>query len=133
MRTTRWAGLLVLTCVMATGCREQQADQAPTIEPQPTPVTDQMRQRIASLAPDALVGTVIAVLPEERMAAVGQIPVNQFRRGDVLTFLGEDRPEPITHGTVVDIVNDTLHVEYQPVKPDSREPAAGDLAIRFRP
>lgn len=127
MTRTRWASAMILAAAMIAGCQQ---NKKPTT-PQPVPVTAETRQRIQRLAPDAVIGQVIAILPEERLIAVGDLPIQDFKPGQVLSFIGGE-PEPVGAGVVVSIVRDTLHVRYEPPPPGGRPPAVGDLAIRFR-
>lgn len=127
MAWMRWAGLAVLMSVVTVGCQRK----APTPAPTPVPVGSEAKARITRLAPDAIVGTVVAVLAEDRLVAVGEAPVKEFHVGDVVTFMGGE-DQPLGSGVVVNIVRDTLHVRYEAPPEGGRTPAVGDLAVRFK-
>jgi hypothetical protein len=82
-----------------------------------------------SAVPDARVGRVAAVLPAEQRLAVGDIPVADFHKGDVISVV-DAKLNAIADGTVVDLDADMLYVHYDPVTVGSPQPLVGDLAIR---
>src|SRR5581483_3202814 len=72
-----------------------------------------IRAQYQKLDPNSRVGVVIAVRPQDRLAAVGEIPTRDFKPGDVLSF--EDVNQNIvTVGSVKDITPNFLVVEYAP-------------------
>jgi hypothetical protein len=79
--------------------------------------------------PDARIGRVAAVLPGEQRLAVSDIPINEFRKGDVLSVVDANL-NPIADGSVVDSDADLIYVHYEPVTVGSPQPIVGELAIR---
>jgi hypothetical protein len=97
----------------------------------PKPPTAETISRLQNLAPGAAIGHVLAILPNDRLASVGNVPVQDFKTGDVLTFLGGET-NPLADGEVVAIVKDTLHVRYRLSPNSPRAPEVGDVAIRLK-
>jgi hypothetical protein len=93
-------------------------------------VTGEARARLQRLAPHSVIGRVVAVVPESRLAAVGDVQVQDFKPGDIVTFMGGEET-PLADGEIVAIVKDTLHVKYTQGPHSPRAPAVGDLAFRF--
>ncbi len=112
------------------GC-DGKSTRRDTTPPADMPLLASIRMDIQRTDPNALVGYVTQTLPKERLAAVGQVPVNQFRIGQVLVFI-DVRQNRLTTGMVRRITSDELHVQYQPPPKDGREPRVGDLAVRFK-
>ena len=129
MRLRLSAGLMIVSLFAAAGCQPKEQPTGP-VYPPPVAPTPQTRERIQRLAPDALIGEVTAVLPQERLAMIGNVPVQQFKEGDVVTFMGGNEVS-IGNGIVIRVGADTLQVRYEPPPPGGRPPAMGDLAIRF--
>jgi hypothetical protein len=86
------------------------------------------RGRIMQSDPNARVGIVAAVAPETHLAAVGDLPLQDFAIGDVLTFI-DAAEKPFNNGTVVNASSQYLHVRYEA---DRRAPRVGELAVHFR-
>lgn len=126
MMNWRWAAYVIVGLAVA-GCR-QTPQEPPVLQPQP--VSEQTRQELAQVAPDALIGRVVETLPEARLVAVGDIDVSNFREGDALVFFGGEE-NPLVNGVVVDVVGNTLHVKYDEPTSQQRAPVTGDLAIKF--
>jgi len=78
--------------------------------------------------PNARVGRVEAVLPDQQRVAVGDVTVGDFNKGDILSIV-DAKMNVLADGTVVDKDSDLLYVKYSPVA-GSAAPVAGDLAIR---
>ncbi|MGE5611587.1 MAG: hypothetical protein ACM359_20220 [Bacillota bacterium] len=129
MTLTRWAGASILLGLAAMGCQNKAKSQG-SIYPAPVAVAPETRDRIRHVATDAITGKVIAVMPESRLVAVGDVPVQQFHKGDILMFLGGDSTS-VGAGTVVNVLPDALHVRYEEPPVGGRPPAVGDLAIHF--
>lgn len=126
MTLTQWAGMSILLGLAAAGCHHK----AESLTPTPVVPSAEVRQRVRHVASDALIGEVVAVMPESHLVAIGDIPVQNFRKGDILMFLGGDNT-PIGAGTVVNVLPDTLHVQYEEPQVGGRSPALGDLAVYF--
>jgi hypothetical protein len=137
MSGMRWTLASLILCLVAlAGCQMRQSgdDERTTVvtapPPAPTPVPDETLARFQRLAPDALVGRVVAGLPEYRLVKVGEIPIENVRVGDSVVFYGAGELM-LGGGTVVDIVNKTLHVQY-PEPSGHRAPTTGDMAVLFK-
>ena len=132
MKQMRWAGIVLLGgMALAAGCQQKvQVPQGP-VYPPPMPVTAESKQQLERLAPDALIGNVVAVVPESFLAAVSGILVAQIKVGDVVTFIGGEAA-PVDVGVVKAIVNDTLHVSYAEPRSAAARPWLSHMAIRFR-
>ena len=130
MHSNRWIGLLVAGLMLA-GCQPKAAPPVGPVYPPAVAPTAQTVERIKRLAPDALIGHITALLPEEHLALVGDVPVRDFAEGQVVTFAGGN-DVAIGNGVVVRISKDALHVRYEDPAPGARPPAGGDLAVRFR-
>jgi hypothetical protein len=97
--------------------------------PQARQTAEEIRERYQRINPANRVGVVLAVLPRENLAAVGDIAVKDFAMGDTLVFI-DDSENPIIDGTVVNITDNALHLRYSKPKLGRREPKPGDLAVR---
>ena len=126
----RWIALLSgIVCGGLIGCDgKSRRDMTP---PADMPLLASVRMDIQRSDPNAIVGYVTQTLPKERLAAIGQVPVNDFRLGQVLVFI-DVRQNRLTTGVVRRITSEEIHVQYQPPPRDGREPRVGDLAVRFR-
>jgi hypothetical protein len=123
--------LLLAAVVLLGGCRRKSMPTTTEAELPPQPVNyPEARARLQQKDPGAQMGRVIAVLPDERMASIGEINVQEFQRGQAIQILGAE-DQPVATAVVLSIVNDTLHVRYTPVGQGGRQPYVGDLAIRF--
>jgi hypothetical protein len=87
----------------------------------------QIRDSIQHAQPGSYVGRVIAVSTTYGpYAAVGDIPTQDVKVGQVLTFV-DQTAAPVNNGTVMQVAGDTLHVRYDP---NGRRPVqVGDLAV----
>jgi len=100
------------------------------MRPPAGPVSQEALVRISRLAPDALIAQVVAVSPESGEAAITGIAVKSMAVGDAITFVNEDA-QPLANGVIVRMApEDTADVRYE-AAPAGREPAVGDLAVRF--
>src|SRR3712207_597294 len=108
MLSIRSAGLCVVAGLMV-GCQDRNnRNSLPplTAAEQASALTQQLQQN-----PNARVGTVLSALPERKLVAVGNLPVQEFRLGHTINFLnGEGRT--VATGSVVNVVRDRLHVSY---------------------
>ncbi len=129
-------GLLLALFAAATivGCKTAPA-RAPKAEIESSPAVaaripaTSLRQTYQSRPDVAAVGLVSAVLPEQPYLAVGDLPVQDIKPGDVFTFMSADGM--ITgNGTVEQVKTDSVHVRFEPE--GSHRPGAGDLAIKFK-
>lgn len=129
MRPTSWAAVATLAAVLV-GCHHQQPPAGPPVAPPATAETvSQIRAAYQQRDPSSVVGLVIATLPDKNLAAVGDVPVNQFKSGDLVTFIDSNQ-SIIAVGTVVNTTTDAVHVKFQPQGEASRAPHEGDLAVK---
>ena len=91
-----------------------------------------IRQSFTASDPTAIVGLVIAVLPDQMYAAVGDINVKDFNEGDAVSFVDTNK-KFLVNGVVKKITADALDIQYVTPGPGARAPQVGDLAVRFKP
>ncbi len=120
----------LLTGGLLSGC------QAPPKDTSAAPANEEtlrlIRQSFTATDPKAIVGLVIAVLPDQMYAAVGDVDVKDFSEGEVVTFIDSNK-NPLENGIIKKVTSDALHVQYEMPRPGSRAPKVGDLAVRFQP
>ena len=120
------AWLMAALALAGCGPRKDEADTlAPAIG-----VTDDVREELQRQAPDAVIGRVTAVRAQDKLVAVGDLPVDRLNVGDPMTFYG-GRNQILGTGVIVAKTPDAVHVRYQPPRSGQRAPVRGDLAIRF--
>lgn len=125
--TTRQLILCTLVaCLVLAGCAAPPQDKPRAGGVSPADFAA-VRDRVQRVSPDVLVGQVVAVEPSARLVAVAEMPVEQLRAGDVITFTNA-RQEPICSGTVTRVGGNRVFVEYPE---EASQPAVGDLAFRF--
>ena len=131
--TSRAAAIATLAAAAAlAGCQNKQQQAGPPIAPPATAETaQQIRQAFQQRDPSTLVGLVIATLPDADLAAVGDVPVNQFKNGDLVTFIDSNQAI-IAVGNVVNTTADAVHVKYHPQGDVARAPREGDLAVKTK-
>jgi PBP1b-binding outer membrane lipoprotein LpoB len=130
MRPTHWAAVATLAAAVLVGCQNKQQQAGPPVAPPATPQTVRdIRQSYQKAAPSTVVGLVIATMPESNLAAIGDVPVSQFKPGEVVTFIDSNQAV-IAIGTVVNTTTDAVHVKYQPQGEAARPPRQGDLAVK---
>ena len=126
MRAVCCFALWLAGVVALGGCAQKQAEQP---KAEPAPLSDDAVAAYRRKHPDALIGRVVAIRPQDQLVSVGDVPVVDFRRGDAVTFLsGSD--QQIGNGDVIDIMNERLIVRY--AQGGGREPRVGDLVVRFK-
>lgn len=131
MSVMRWAGVFMLGLVCLAGCKTK-TDEPQAPAPAPVPVVeDDVKARLQRLEPNALIGRVTAILAEDRLAAVGEVPPQDFSVGDVVVFYGASE-QVVGHGKVVKADATLLHVKFEEPAAGQRAPAVGDLVIRFK-
>ena len=118
---------LMLLVGLATGCQNK-AKQAAGLPPPSPQDAAAVRQRYMQLNANNRVGVVTAVRPESHLAAVGDVPLQDFSIGDVLTFI-DAHEQPFNTGEVVNASSTSLHVKYDAKR---RAPREGELAVRLR-
>ena len=129
MWSCRSVGLLLLLAGLLTGCQNKAKQSADRTMARPSAQdVASIRARYQQINAENRVGVVNAVLPESHLAAVGDIPLQDFGIGDVLTFI-DAREQPFNSGVVVNATASSLHVKYDASR---RAPREGDLAVRLR-
>ena len=118
--------LLLLACVL-TGCQNKAKQSESGMAASQQDVAA-IRSRIMAADPNARVGVVTAVLPKAQLAAIGDVPLQDFAIGDIVTFI-DSHEKPFNSGTVVNATSTSLHVKYELSR---RAPREGDLAVRLR-
>ena len=121
--------LLALGLLPSAGCNNK-AERAAEQDGAPVSMdVASVRDRYARMHPQNRVGVVTAVRDDARLAAVGEIPLQDFGIGDVLVFVDE-REQPFNSGPVVNATSDALHVRFDGKR---RAPRVGELAVRLAP
>lgn len=126
MTFSRTVALCLLGALLLSACTPQKQPEA---KPTPAPIGNDAVAAYQKKHPDALIGRVAAVRPEDRLVAAGDLPVDQFKAGDAVVILGSDQ-EQIATGDVISMGKTWVHIHYS----DSaqRVPAVGDLVVRFK-
>ena len=118
------AGIIVIVGAL-TGCRGPMGVEPPASAKR----LDQIRAEFRKENPTAIVGRVVDVY--QNFAAIGDVDVQDFREGDVVTFVDSKR-KPMTTGKVVRMTAKYVHVQFDPPKSNGRAPVAGDLMVRVK-
>lgn len=99
----------------------------------------QVRETLQRDNPGAAVGRVIYTLTEDGKpkpdkhrpyTAVGDLPVQEIKRGGLVTFVDVGSGKSINSGVVADLYVDSIGVRYDPS--GKRPPTSGDLAVVFK-
>lgn len=106
--------------LMAVGCTKH--------EPPTTERVQEIREVYQTVDPKAKVGTIIAVLPEKGLAAVGNVPLDQVAVGDVMVIL-DAQQKIIGSGHVVAKTDDAAQISYD-VTAQGRQVRVGDMAVK---
>jgi hypothetical protein len=120
--------LSVALVALAGGCASKSKPDGEKLPPPSAQDAAAVRERFMRATPQARVGVVAAVSPETHLAAVGDLPLQDFAIGDVLTFI-DAAEKPFNNGTVVNASSQYLHVRYET---DRRAPRVGELAVHIR-
>jgi hypothetical protein len=122
----------MMLVLVAAGCA---ANKPPPVAQMPQTVTlgdndyAAIKKAYLDANPDARVGRVIAVLPNEKRLTANDVPFADFKAGDIISIV-DGQLNLIADGTVLEVQPDQLYVSYVPATVGSRDPAAGDLLIR---
>ena len=119
---------LALAGMMGSGCANKSKSDGAKLPPPSAQDAAAVRERFMRTNPQARVGIVAAVSPELHMVAVGDVPLQDFAIGDVITFI-DPAEKPFNTGTVVNASSQYLHVRYEK---DRRAPRVGELAVHIR-
>jgi len=132
MLSCRSAGLwtVVIVALAVAGCSPMQGAEQKV--PASRATANEIREAYQRINPANRVGVVIAILPKENLAAVGDIAIADFQLGDTLVFIDTNERPLRYYGTVVNIVDNALHLKYERLeRGGGREPRPGDLAVRL--
>jgi hypothetical protein len=120
---------------LISGCRPDQQKQSPA-PPSAQPASPQriaeIREKYRQQNPGVIVGPVVDAMPQVQLVAVGDVPLDQFRRGDVVAFINLDE-QPVDTGVVFDIQPHILAVKYDPPAANGRAPQVGDVMVHVPP
>jgi hypothetical protein len=122
------AAFLSITLALA-GCQSQEKKADKAAPPASSERANEIRASIQKSQPNALVGIVILTLDDRPYTAIGDVPVQDAKVGQTVTFI-DGNGQPFNAGTVVAIVGDSLHVKFDTA--GKRPPQKGDLAMIMR-
>ncbi len=120
---------LLMILAVAAGCQNQ---PKPAEQESMTPAVDtarvaEVRQMYQQVNANTRVGYINAVLADDQLVSVVDVPTADFKIGDTVTFVDVDQ-NPIASGRVVNVLPDAVHVRYAATE---RAPRVGDLAVKF--
>ena len=69
-----------------------------------------------------------SLIQSGKLAALGEVSVDQFHRGDIITFIDSEM-NVIDTGMVIKITSDQVHVRYDLPDAAHRQPRVGDLGV----
>jgi ribosomal protein L35AE/L33A len=121
--------LAIAFTALAAGCQSRK----PPMVNGPAPSEDQVTRIRASFQaqnPRTRVGVVVDILPNQNLAAIGDVQSGDFYVGETVCFI-DANSNPIVCGTVQRITGDQVHVKYEAPAPGHRTPMAGDIAVAF--
>lgn len=127
-RNVALAGLLA-GAGLVVGCQTKEPEPAP-----PDPVAVQqaalsMRQTLMEADPNAKIGMVVTVLPDQPWLSAGNLPVEDFQNGDWVTVFTPEG-QVLAVGEVRNIQGQGLHVRYNASQGAPRGPMKGDLVLK---
>ena len=118
----------VLAISLIAGCASKKKEDPVVTADQNTFM--RVRSDLLRMDPNARVGQVTEVSPEQNFAAVGSMPTDGLTEGAVLTFL-DGNQNVLTTGKVIRVLPDAVHVKYEAPAAGTRAPVVNDLAVRF--
>ena len=127
MNCTRTVVLCLLGVVLLGGCTRQKQPESKAPLP---PMGDEALAAYRKKHPEALIGRVVAIRPEDRLLAAGDLPVNEFKVGDAVVIVGSEQEE-IATGDVISTGKSWIHIQYNET-PGKPAPRLGDLVVRFK-
>ncbi|MDB5357331.1 MAG: hypothetical protein JWN24_3784 [Phycisphaerales bacterium] len=131
MFTARWAGVVVAAGMLA-GCQPEKP--APPANSQRVPTAnysvEEARTFLQREDPRTVVGRVAEVMPDRNLAAIRDLPPNDFAVSDTLSIVASRSDlQQVALATVVDITSDGIVVVHY--TDGTRVPHRGDLAVRM--
>ena len=125
MKLHHWVCIVTL---LVAGCKSTTVDTKTTVHAATPEQIEQIRAAYRQQNPKVQVGVVIDVLPNENLAAMGEVDVSLFHDGDIVCFV-DITSAPLVCGKVVRITDSQVHVKYENPAPDRRAPMVGDLGV----
>lgn len=123
---------MAFAMLFVVGCKHNRLPhQADASYPATANILAQVRMHAQNLDPTARVGLVVEADPRNSLVAVGDVNVADFRPGQIVSFV-DSRENVLTSGTVVRILQHTIHVKYDQPTAGHRAPRQGDIMIRFK-
>jgi hypothetical protein len=131
MRVIRTVAAVVLGISLFGCASKPKAKPASTVPPLVAAKqhAQQLQMNYEKTDPNARVGVVLAVKADTHLAAVGDLPVKDFKTGEVLSFL-DSAGKLVANGQIKDIQKDLLIVGYE-IPTNGRAPQVADLAVRL--
>jgi hypothetical protein len=129
MKLHQW--MCVALTLMVVGCRTQTTTTERTTGAISPEQVAGIRASYKQQNPRVEVGVVMDVLPNENLAAMGDVDVSLFHDGDIVCFV-DSTTAPLVCGKVVRVTDTQVHVKYENPAADRRAPMAGDLGVAFR-
>jgi len=125
----RWIAVVIIA-LLTLGCARSQKTLA---APAPPPLSSderlaQIRQKLSRQEPMAIVAPVVETPADAQLAAPGEVSVDQFHRGDIITSIDSEM-NVIDTGMVIKITSDQVHVRYDLPDAAHRQPRVGDLGV----
>lgn len=135
MSALRLAGVVMIGSLLLAGCQNKKP-AAPS--PQPTLESAQATARelqasYREVDPQARVGVVVEARPEQDLAAVGEVQLQDFHVGEAVSFI-DSQQKPIANGSVLSLDQEAnvLVVKYSLPSSGGRAPQPGDLLVRLK-
>jgi hypothetical protein len=127
-RTIVW--VTVIASGLLAGCQTTQREQAG-----PPPNDERIRMITASYRqadPNVRLAVVTATLPDAKLAAATSDSAADFKDDAVVLFIDANE-HTIAHGNVVRVVEDSVHIKYEPesLETGGRAPREGDVAVHI--
>src|SRR5690348_11149231 len=118
---------IVMTMGLIGGCAPKSPPPQPA-EPPPanSAQVSALREQLKRTDPNAQVGQVRAVMPQNKLLAIDDVPVQDFPAGQAVV-IADGKLNTVARGVVDNVEGRIVVVKYEAVK---RDPRKGDLAIR---
>jgi len=128
MKLHHW---ICIVALLVMGCKSTTVETRQTVHAATPEQIAQIRAAYRQQNPKVEVGVVLDVLPNENLAAMGDVDVSLFHDGDIVCFV-DPTSAPLVCGKVVRITDSQVHVKYENPPADRRAPMVGDLGVAFR-
>jgi hypothetical protein len=127
-RTMKLILTLALMAVVA-GCQSHKPPMLNSAPPSQDQIA-QVRDSFTAQNPKTRIGVVVDILPNQNLAAVGDVQISDFYIGESVCFI-DANSNPVVCGTVQRITADQIHVKYEAPAVGHRAPMVGDIAVAF--